>query len=143
MKTKLALVVLLATSTLALAGFKLPSKIFEGSEIDKAKAEAEAKKKPIAILYSDKDSTCPLCNAASETIIRELGAKTVMIYVNNQAALPPSAIAALAAGKFIPKVAVMDAKLETPLGTVTYESIKEDPRKAFREVEKAIRAYGK
>ncbi len=143
MKLSAILAALFVTSTLAFAGFKLPGKIFEIGEIDKAKAEAEAKKKPIAILYSDKDSTCPLCSSASEEIIRELGQKTVMIYIREQSGLPAPAIEALRAGRFIPKVAVMDAKLESALGTVTYESIKADPRKAFREVEKAIRAYGK
>ncbi len=143
MNIKVILVLLLTSSSFALGGFKLPPKVFEIGQIDKAKAEAEAKKKPIAILYSNKDSTCPLCSDASEAIIRELGSKTVMIYVTEKAALPASAVSALSAGKYIPKVAVLDGKLENVLGTVTYESIKEDPRKAFREVEKAIRSYGK
>ena len=143
MKTTALFLALLALPALALAGFRLPAKVFAISDLEKAKAEAQLKKKPIAVLYSDKDSTCPLCSDASETILRELGSKTVMVYVNTKDGLPKSVSDALNVGKFIPKVAVLDASLENALGTVTYESIKEDPRQAFRDIEKAIRAYGK
>ena len=128
---------------LALAGFKVPAKVFDVAEVEKAKAEAQKSGKPIAILYSNKDSTCPLCCNASETMIRELGNKTVMVYARHISSLPQSAQNALREGQYIPKVAVLNGTLEQSLGTVTYESIKADPRKAFREVEKAIREYKK
>jgi hypothetical protein len=140
---KTLLFTFLATSTLAVAGFKLPGKVFEVAELEKAKAEAQQKGKPIAILVSDKDTTCPLCSAASETIIRELGNKTVMVYARTKAELPAPAQEALRQGSYIPKVAVLNSTLDNALGTVTYEAIKADPRKAFRDVEKAIREYKK
>lgn len=143
MKLPALLLAILALPALAVAGFKVPSKVYELSDLEKAKAEAQKQKKPIAILYSNKDSTCPLCSNASEEILRELGNKTVMIYTNSWAALPPSAQSALREGKYIPKVAVLDSSLDRPLGMVTYEAIKEDPRKAFREVKKAIAEYKK
>lgn len=143
MNTKTLIPLLIALPTLALAGFKLPGKVFEIAELEKAKTEAVQKGKPISILYSDKDSTCPLCSDASETIIRELGSKTVMVYVRDLGKLPQPAQEALRAGKFIPKVAVLNASLDQSLGSVTYEAIKADPRKAFREVETAIRGYKK
>lgn len=143
MNTKTLIAILIALPTLALAGFKIPGKVFEIAELDKAKAEAAQKGKPIAILYSDKDTTCPLCVNASETIIRELGSKTVMVYVRSAESLPPAAQAALQAGAYIPKVAVLNGALDKSLGVVTYEAIKADPRKAFRDVEKAIREYKK
>lgn len=143
MNTKTLIAILIALPTLALAGFKIPGKVFEIAELDKAKAEAAQKGKPIAILYSDKDTTCPLCVNASETIIRELGSKTVMVYVRSAGSLPPAAQAALQAGAYIPKVAVLNGALDKSLGVVTYEAIKADPRKAFRDVEKAIREYKK
>ena len=143
MNTKTLLATLITLPTLALAGFKVPGKVFEIAELEKAKAEAAGKGKPIAILYSDKDSTCPLCSGASETILRELGGKTVMVYVRSAAELPPAAQEALRPGAYIPKVAVLNAALDRSLGLVTYEAIKADPRKAFREVEKAIREYKK
>ncbi|MEQ1851176.1 MAG: hypothetical protein ABMA01_06240 [Chthoniobacteraceae bacterium] len=140
---KLPILLFLALPAIAFGGFKLPGKVFEIADLEKAKAEAAQKGRPIAILLSNKDSTCPLCSGASETILRELGPKTVMVYVRDTAGLPPAAIEALSPGKYIPKVAVLDATLDQALGTVTYEAIKDDRQKAFREVTKAIRGYKK
>jgi hypothetical protein len=133
----------IATPAIALAGLKLPSKVYEGADMEKAKTEAASKGKPLSILYTDKDSTCPLCNNAAATMIKELGSKTVMVYVSEINELPANVRTSLTAGKYIPKIAVFDDKLETALGTVTYESVKEDSRKAFREVERAIKDYKK
>ncbi len=142
MKIKQSILVLLfAVPGLALAGIKIPSKVFDLETLEEAKTEAAAKGKPIAFLYTDKDSTCPLCNAASMTMMKELGNKTVMIYVRSANGLPLPVMKALEPGKFIPKIAVMDAKLEKSLGMVTYEAVKADSRKAFRDVEKAIKEY--
>ena len=143
MPAKTILFALLALPAVALAGFKVPSKVYELSDLEKAKAEAAAKGKPISVLYSDKDSTCGLCSAASETMIKELGTKTVMVYTSSINSLPQPVIKALSPGKYIPKIAVFDAKLESSLGLVTYEAVSDDPRKAFRDVEKAIREYKK
>ncbi|MDZ4403799.1 hypothetical protein [Prosthecobacter sp.] len=143
MNSKRLLILVLSIPAVALAGFKLPSKIFEVGDLEKAQVEAAAKGKPIAFLFSNKDSTCPLCSDASSTMIRELGSKTVMVYVRNVTGLPQSVIKALTPGQYIPKIAVLDDRLETTLGTVTYEAVKSDSRAAFREVEKAIRDYKK
>ena len=135
--------VLIASPSMALAGLKLPSKVYEEADLEKAKTEAATKGKPLSILYTDKDSSCPLCNNASATMIKELGNKTIMVYVRTINELPAPAKEALREGKFIPKIAVFDDKLEKALGTVTYESVKADSRKAFREVERAIKDYKK
>lgn len=138
-----ALLVLMLITLPASAGIKLPSKVFEVKELEKAKAEAVAKGKPISVLYTDKDSTCPLCNTAAEKMIKELGSKTVMVYVRSLGDLPRNASSAFNEGRFIPKVAVFDSSMERSLGLVTYEAVKEDDRDAFRNVERAIRDYSK
>ena len=134
---------LIATPSMALAGLKLPSRIYVEADLEKAKTEAASKGKPLAILYTDKDSTCPLCNNASATMIKELGSKTIMVYAPDINSLPKPVKEALSAGKYIPKIAVFDDKLENTLGTVTYEAVKENARTAFRSVDKAIREYKK
>jgi hypothetical protein len=143
MNSKRLLILVLSIPMVALAGFKLPSKVFEVEELEKAQVEAAAKGKPIAFLFSNKDTTCPLCSDASATMIRELGSKTVMVYVRNVSGLPESVVKALTPGQYIPKIAVLDDKLESSLGTVTYEAVKSDSRAAFRDIEKAIREYKK
>ena len=141
MKALATALFLAALIPFASAGIRLPSKIHEIADLEKAKTEAQQKGRPIAILLTDKDSTCPLCAAATEDIIKELGNKTVMVYARSSAGLPEAATSALSAGQYIPKVAVLDAAMTASLGSVTYEAIKEDPRKAFREVKKAIADY--
>lgn len=131
----------LFSASFAFAGFKVPSKVYQIAELEKAKAEAIEKGKPLAILYSDAESTCPLCSDASTTMMKELGSKTVMVYIKTRDGLPRLVIDTLTPGKYIPKIAVFDSKLEKPLGMVTYEAVKEDSRSAFRNVEKAIRDY--
>lgn len=144
MKIKhLLLAAFMATPALALAGLKLPSKVYEVADMEKAKAEAASKGKPLSILYTDKDSTCPLCNAAAGTMIKELGMKTVIVYARDINGLPDNVRSAMNIGKYIPRIGVFDDKMEKALGTVTYESVKEDPRKAFREVDRAIKDYKK
>lgn len=133
--------VLIAAPSLAFSGIDLPSKVYTQADLEKAKAEAVTKGKPLSILYTDKDSTCPLCNNAANTMIKELGSKTIMVYVRSTGELPATVKDALRPGKFIPKIAVFDPTLTNTLGTVTYESVKDDARKAFREVERAIRDY--
>ncbi len=141
--TLLLFTILIAAPSVALADLKLPSKIYQEADLEKAKVEAAAKSKPLSILYTDKDSTCPLCNNASATMIKELGSKTIMVYVRSTNALPDNVKTAFREGKYIPKIAVFDDKLEKSLGTVTYESVKDDSRKAFREVDRAINDYKK
>lgn len=135
--------VLMTAPSLTFAGLELPSKVYSQADLEKAKTEAATKGKPLSILYTDKDSTCPLCNGAASTMIKELGNKTIMVYVKNTSNLPANVQAALRPGKYIPKIAVFDDSLETALGAVTYESVKEDSRKAFRDVERAIKDYKK
>jgi hypothetical protein len=125
----------------AIAELKLPSKVYDVKEMEAAQAEAKAKGKPIAILYTDKASTCPLCNAAALTMVKELGNKTVMVYTSTTADIPQSTRASFSKGQYIPKVAVFDSTLERALGMVTYEAVSEDERDAFREIERSIRAY--
>jgi|GEM_PF-1671200 len=124
------------------AGFKLPTSAFKSSEIAEAEAKAKSTSKPITFLISDIDSTCPLCDSASETILKELKVKTVVVYARKRDDIPEKARALLAGkdtGRFIPYAVVMDSGYEKVLGIVQYETIKKEGPKAFREVEAAIR----
>jgi len=141
---KLMLLILLATSICYGGGLKLPSNSFEISEIDAAKEKANAKGYPIAFLYTNKESTCPLCNGASELIIKELKSSTILVYVRNKNDMPKNVAKTLSKrGKFIPKVAVYDSAIEEELGLVIYEEIKKDGGDAFDGLKKIIRAYKK
>lgn len=134
------LMVMALTCATVWGGIRLPGHTFEASELDKAKTEAQTKNRPIAFLYTDKDSTCPLCDGVGETMIDELGRSVVLVYMRKTADVPENVAAALSArGKYIPKLVVFDQYLGKSLGLVTYEEVKAKGSGAFKELDKAIR----
>ncbi len=54
MKTRLlSTVILMGAAQLAFADLRIPSSVFEMSELDEAKAEAQEKKEPLIFVYTD------------------------------------------------------------------------------------------
>jgi hypothetical protein len=138
-----ACAVLLVQGTVQ-AGFKMPSAVFELSELEAAQKKAREKRKPIAVIFTDHTSSCGLCSSASKTIIDELDSKTIMVYLPSKLKKHPDfAKKAFKRGKYIPKVAVFDVELTKILGEVVYEDIKKDGDDAFDDVLKIIRNYRK
>jgi hypothetical protein len=126
------------------AELELPRGTREAADLAAAQAEARKEGKPVAILYTDKDSTCPLCNGAATTMIEEIERSTVLVYARTKEGLPDQVGEALSReGKYIPKLVVYDAELQEELGLVIYERVKEDPRNAFDDLKKALREYKK
>lgn len=142
------LLVLLPLLFLAIAtcygGIKLPRGTYAIDELDAAKQQAAEDGEPIAFLYTNKDSTCGLCNRAATMIIDELKSSTVLVYTDSKQQSPGIVSKALSErGKYIPKVAVFDSSIEEQLGLVIYEEIKQDGDDAFDDLKKRIRAYKK
>lgn len=130
--------------SLVRADFKLPSNIYLITELEDAQKKASEDGKPIAFLYTNKDSTCGLCQRAGELILKELKSRTVMVYLEKPKECPANVWQALSReGKYIPKVAVFNAGLTEEIGVVIYENIKREEKKAFKEIKKAIRDYGR
>ena len=139
--------------TLALAGIahaeqKFPRGTFESKDLDKAKAEAVASKKPLAFVMTDKDTTCPLCQNATSEFLDVVKSKTVVVYVSTAGstsdwngvwnALPEAAKKGLKAGEKFPKVAVTDAAAANLITSIDYDThITND--KALREFKKALK----
>jgi len=137
---KLLLGVLLLTAISAMAEIRFPSGSFTIQELAEAQKSAEAKGRPIAFVYTDKNTTCGLCSGATETIIDNLKMSAVIVYISNKADAPAQVAAALEErGKFIPKVVVFDAKLQNNFGLVTYEEIKADGEKPLRDLKSQMR----
>ncbi len=141
MKMLLVLSTLLITPC-AFAGFAVPKAVKEASELDKAKEEAKTANKPVTIIVSDKDTTCPICSTASSTAIKELKSKTVMVYVKSgeTASLPDDVRTALnsAQGKYLPRVVIMDSSLSNVIASFSYND-DASFKKSIREAEKNMR----
>jgi len=137
---KLLLSILLLTGMSAMAEIRFPSSSFTIQELAEAQKSAEAKGRPIAFVYTDKNTTCGLCAAATELIIDNLRMSAVLVYLSNKTDAPPQVAEGLEErGKFLPKVVVFDAALQKNLGLVTYEEIKTDGERPLRDLKSQMR----
>jgi len=138
--------ILLAAST-AIAGFNVQSGVYRMDELDAAKSDALSGKKPIAFLYSDQKTFCPLCIGASRQAMETLADSCVLVYVgkSDAAKLPhqvKNALRSPEAGKYIPVVVVMSYDLRNVIAIVPYAR-GEAYKKLLSEAKKKILSYEK
>lgn len=123
------------------AGFRLPSGVFTMEELDEATAKSKSRGVPITFLISDTETKCGLCISASEEIIDELRARSVIVYTTNNSHLPGSVqslIRGVDLGKYIPYAMVVNTGMDKLIGVIRYDDIRNDGRKAFRDLKKKI-----
>ncbi|QJE95365.1 hypothetical protein [Luteolibacter luteus] len=138
------LLALLGLSVSAHAEQEFPRGTFQLKDLDKAKAEAAAAKKPLAFIYTDKNTTCPLCQGAADEFLDATKSKAVIVYVDSPSTptiwptLPDAVKKGLEAGKFIPKIAVTDASAEKLITSLNYDAYKQD-NKTVRDLKKALK----
>lgn len=141
----LVMVAVISASTSASADTKFPRGTFAVAQLDKAKEEAASSKKGIAFVYTDKKTTCGLCQNAAEAYLSAVKSKTVVVFVDsktpsNWSDLPALVRTGLTPGKFIPKLVVTDASVEKVTASLTYEQYKKDSKVAIRDLKKSMRA---
>jgi hypothetical protein len=133
----------LLVSPVAFAGFNVPNTVHQLSAIEKATEEAKAKKRPIAFLLSDKNTTCPICAASSMTVMKELKSKAEVVYVESaeKGSLPESVKSGLntTSGKGLPHVVIVDNTLSNVITAFAYDDAASF-KKSVSEAEKKIRA---
>lgn len=145
MKTLLPLAISVVIAAFASAETSFPRGSFAFADIEKAKAAASAGKKELAFIYTDKDTTCGLCQGAAAAFIDAVKSKAVIVHVDSKdwkdvwAKLPEAVRQGFTPGKMIPKIAVTDAAASKLTTSLTYEAYKEDDRKSIRELKKAMK----
>lgn len=138
------LLVTLAFAGLAHADSKLPRGTFGFKDLEKAKVEAAAKSKPIAFVFSDKDTTCPICQDATSELIDMVKSKAVVVFVNapdtnaGSTEIPEAARKGLMQGTVMPKIALTDSGVTKLIASTNYETYSKD-EKAMREFKKALK----
>lgn len=146
MKSIVTLVASLIIAASASADTDFPRGSFEMADLDKAKALATTEKKDLAFVYTDKTTTCGLCQGAAAAYIDAVKSKTVIVYVDSTAnktwwpKLPEPVRQGLTPGEFIPKIVVTDATASKVTASLTYEAYQADNRKAIRDLKKAMKA---
>ena len=132
MKKLITLLTVCSLSVLsqAWADVKLPKGSFTTDRLEEALKTAREQKKPVAYLYTNTATTCPLASGASEGFLEAVGRRCVLVY------LP------VKQGKYYPKLVLTD----TDGGRAqcfTYEAYKADSKKTSREIKKQIIALSK
>ncbi len=127
-----ALGLLLCTSSVW-AQFKMPSRVFELTELDEATAKAQERGQPIAFLLTDCESDCGITENVSGKMIDAFKSKAVIVYVprGTKEKLPEAVSESFRQGKYIPKLSVFSNDLKTHYGTVIYEDYKSEREDAF------------
>ncbi len=133
------LLVMLTALTAARAGFRLPTGVYRLSELEAAREKAGTWKKPITFVYTDEDTTCPLCEAASLDAMKSLKYRTVVVYAHagsDWQQLPSPVKTALnssAAGRYIPKTVIIDPDFQNVIAVIPYSGDRRERSKMFRE----------
>jgi hypothetical protein len=150
MKKYLVQSLFLMTLGLSLAyGGDLPRGTFEFKDLEQAKAKAIESQKWIAYLYTEKNTTCPLCQHAADEFVDGVKGKAVLVYLPSDqsktywAKLSDELQKALRPGKFIPKMAVVDATSGAVVASINYDALKQDEDKAMRAFKKTLSAAKK
>lgn len=129
---------LLALGTTQLFADGPPRGSFKASEFEQARAESIQTGKPIAVVLTTFDGSCPHTDAGNEEIAKEMKRDYVLIYddysprplTSAHGPLAPAMRLSMGAkGNVTPCVAVVDGKTLSYLGGVSYKRIRADNRK--------------
>ncbi len=133
---------LLAAFPQSRADVRLPKSAFTLDRMEEALKTAQEQKKPVAYLYTNTATTCPLAAGASEGFLEAVGKRCVLVYLpvkggKKSAQVSAAVKAALQKGKFYPKL-VLTSSDGSGAQCFTYEAYQADSRKAAREIRKQI-----
>jgi hypothetical protein len=143
-----ALLLTLLFSTAALAQFVLPDHVYPVSQLKKAQEKAQASKKALAFVGTDKESTCALTTAASLELFQALKDSSIVVYVTFEELdeIPQAATQALdssEAGEYIPKTVVLDWKAKKVLYLLPYLDSSSERQGRIQAMQEAISAFTK
>lgn len=148
MKRLITLLTVCSLSVLshAWAEVKLPKGTFTADRLEEALKTAKDQKKPVAYLYTNTATTCPLAAGASEGFLEAVGRRCVLVYLpvkgGKDSGVSDDVKTALKKGKFYPKL-VLSAADGTQAQCFTYETYQADSRKAGREIKRQIIALSR
>lgn len=146
MKVITTLVVSLIFAAIASAETEFPRGTFEIADLEQAKSSAVSIKKDLAFIYTDKATSCGLCQNAVAEYIDAVKSQAVIVHLDAKGMkaiwqrLPPVVQTGLKPGEYIPKIVVTDATATKLVASLICEDYKADTRKTIRELKKALRA---
>ena len=137
---------ILAVASPLMADVKLPKGAFTADRVEDALKMAREQKKPVAYLYTNTGTTCPLAAGASEGFLDAVGRRCVLVYLPvkgiKYSKVDASVKTALKKGKFYPKLVLTDSD-GGQAQCFTYEAYRDDSKKAVREIKRQVTALSK
>lgn len=127
------------------ADVRLPKSAFTPDRMEEALKAAQEQKKPVAYLYTNTATTCPLAAGVTEGFLEAVGKRCVLVYLPVKGSKSPVSAPvkeALKKGKFYPKL-VLTASDGSGAQCFTYEAYQADSKKAAREIKRQIVALAK
>lgn len=129
-------------------GANAPRGSFSAGEYEAAKAKAIETGKPIAIVTTNINSSCPKCLKGNEEVFKQMKSDYILVIDDDEAnkgKLPDKAKQNTypiykSKGNIIPIVAVLAPENDMLLGGLCYTQISGDSRKAFKTLETEIAA---
>ena len=129
------------------ASFTLPGMVYRADQMSTAINDAKDKNIPILYLWSDENTTCGLCTAASIDIIEEFKNSAVIVYISSKddsdwektPNIVKKSIVSPQAGKYIPKAIVMNSDNKKVYAIIPYERDRNKRKENLHEINMAIR----
>ena len=149
MKTVITVCFCLLITVMARADFTMPDNAYRMPRLEEAKAEAKLNGRAITIIFTHEKTSCGLCKAASLKAAETLGKATVVVYANadNEWHLLPTsvqmALDSPEAGRFVPKVVILDPELNTVFAIVPYAESSEYVRRLNDAIKRLPAALAK
>ena len=137
-------------STAAEKAPKAPRGAYTPETYAEAKTKAVAEKKLIAYMWSEMDSTCPMCQAGTESALKAFKSNKKYILVFGQGTSTTHAPASLQqplndavakVGNMIPVVMIVDPASEKLLATACYKQFAKDDR-IWKKIQKEAETPG-
>ncbi len=134
MKTIVTVCLCLLIAVGARADFRMPENVYRMDRVEEAKTAAKLNGRAITIIFTREKTSCSLCKTASLKAAATLGVKSVVVYANADnewSKLPAAAQNALnspEAGRFVPKVIIIDPEMTRVFAIVPYADSEEYDR---------------
>lgn len=105
------------------AAFSLPPYVYKADRLAEAQEAAGKLNKPIIFLYSDKQTTCPLCTDASNDVLYKFKDMGIIVYCEEKKSLPSlvqDAMNSPEAGKYIPITVITNPSVQKVIYILPY-----------------------
>ncbi len=129
------------------AGPGFGKSVMRMNELEQAQQEARSKGKAMTFLYTEENSTCPLCEKANWEVVNGMKARTVVVYMANgkeftlAPAIVQQGLLSDRAGKYIPQTVVVDPEYKEIIAIIPYDTSAAEMKASVSRAKKSISKF--